>query len=223
MLGSDARRLGACFDYVPLGAHVAVAAIGGGSGAVGASSHAACERFRGTDPLVTGLTRRRLADQLKFPDAGGIPEARWMRAMTFERLVRDERFASQVATTTVGQLALDRPKSVVIANANGKLDRTAQLLAHAHARALSESAATVIHDLAVPFVGYEDVAATDVKPDFVVVAPKAPFPLLGLAVPCLSADDRASSALFLRGTAFPTTPSSSNAVEVPLTLYNNCL
>ena len=173
MLGSDARRLGACFDYVPLGAHVAVAAIGGGSGAVGASSHAACERFRGTDPLVTGLTRRRLADQLKFPDAGGIPEARWMRAMTFERLVRDERFASQVATTTVGQLALDRPKSVVIANANGKLDRTAQLLAHAHARALSESAATVIHDLAVPFVGYEDVAATDVKPDFVVVAPKA--------------------------------------------------
>ena len=105
---------------------MAVAAIGGGSGAVGASSHAACERFRGTDPLVTGLTRRGLADQLKFPDAGGIPEARWMRAMTFERLVRDERFASQVATTTVGQLGLDRPTSVVIANANGKLDRTAK-------------------------------------------------------------------------------------------------
>lgn len=92
--------------------------------------------------------------------------------MTFERLVRDERFASQVATTTVGQLRLDRPKSVVIANAKDSSDRTAQLLAEAHARALSERAATVIHNLSVPFVGYEDSSATEVKPDFVVVAPK---------------------------------------------------
>lgn len=148
---------------------MAVAAIGGGSGAVGASSHAACARFRGTDPLVTGVTRRGLADKLGFPDAGGIPEARWMRAMTFERLVRDERFASQVATTTVGRLGLDRPNAVVIASAKGNLDRTAALLADAHARALRDGSATIIHNLAVPFVGYENVAATDVKPDFVVV------------------------------------------------------
>jgi hypothetical protein len=37
---------------------------------------------------------------------------------------------------------------------------------------LGEGAATVIHNLAVPFVGYEKVAATDVKPDFVVVFAK---------------------------------------------------
>lgn len=152
---------------------MAVAAVGGGSGAVGASSHAACERFRGTDPLITGLTRRALAVEVKFPDTGGgIPEARWMRAMTFERLVRDKRFASQVATTTVGQLALDRPKEVVIADAKGKLDQTAKLLAQANDRAIAAGAATVIHNLAVPFAGFENVAATDVKPDFVVVAAK---------------------------------------------------
>lgn len=152
---------------------MAIAAVGGGSGAVGASSHAACERFRGTDPLITGLTRRALAAEVNFPDAGGgIPDARWMRAMTFEALVRDQRFASQVATTTVGQLALHRPREVVIADAKGKLARTAKLLGDAHARAVADRAATVIHDLAVPFVGFEDVAATDVKPDFVVVAPK---------------------------------------------------
>jgi hypothetical protein len=152
---------------------LAVTAAGGGSGAVGASTHAACARFRGTDPLVTGFTRRSLAERLKFPDvAGGIPEARWMRAMTFERLVRDERFASQVATTTVGRLALERPTEVVIANARGNVDRTATLLAEAHDRAVSDGAATVVHNLAVPFVGYEATRATDVKPDFAVVAPK---------------------------------------------------
>ena len=134
---------------------MAVAAVGGGSSAVGASSHAACARFRGTDPLVTGFTRRALATELKFPDvAGGIPEARWMRAMTFERLVRDERFASQVATTTVGRLALDRPTEVVIANGAGNVARTATLLIGAHNRAVSNGAATVIHNLAVPFAQY---------------------------------------------------------------------
>lgn len=155
------------------GDSMAVAQVGGGSGAIGASSHAACERFRGTDPLITGLTRRALAAEVKFPDTGGgIPEARWIRAMIFERLVRDSRFASQVATTTVGQLALDRPSEVVIADAKGNLDFTATLLADAHDRAIADHAATVIHDLAVPFVGFEHVAATDVKPDFVVVTSK---------------------------------------------------
>ncbi len=92
-----------------------------------------------------------------------------MRAMTFERLVRDERFASQVATTTVGWLKLDRPTEVVIADGKGSVARTATLLVDAHTRAIAESAATVIHNLAVPFVGFEDTGATDVKPDFVVV------------------------------------------------------
>jgi hypothetical protein len=103
---------------------------------------------------------------------GGIPDARWMRAMTFERLVRDERFASEVATTAVGRLDLDRPSAVVTVNARIKVDRTALLLADAHSRAVTDGAATMIYGLAVPFVGFEDERATDVKPDFAVVAPK---------------------------------------------------
>lgn len=151
----------------------ATKSLGGGSSAVAASTHAACARFRGTDPLVTGLTRRTLADKLGHPDtSAGIPEARWMRAMTFERLVRDKTFASQTATTTVGALGLDRPTEVVVVDARVNTDRTAQLLADAHDRALADGAATLIHQLAIPFVGYEDTRATDVKPDFAVVAPK---------------------------------------------------
>jgi hypothetical protein len=54
---------------------------GGGSSAVAASAHAGCERFRHTDPLVIGMSRRALAKQLKHPDtSAGIPEASWMRA-----------------------------------------------------------------------------------------------------------------------------------------------
>ena len=152
---------------------MALHSLGGGSSAVAASAHAACARFRGTDPLVTGVTRRRLAKDVGFADeSGAIPEARWMRAMTFERLVRDARFASEVATTTVGRLGLERPTEVVIVNARVNVDRTAQLLEKAHARAVAEGAATMIHDLAVPFAGFEDVQATDVRPDFAVVARK---------------------------------------------------
>jgi len=148
-------------------------ATGGGSSAVAASAHAACERFRATDPLVTGVTRRRLATEVGFADAsGGIPEARWMRAMTFERLVRDERFASEVATTTMGRLGLDRPTEVVIVNAHLNIETTASLLEAAHGRAIKQGAATMLHGLAVPFAGFEDVRATDVKPDFSVVARK---------------------------------------------------
>jgi len=152
---------------------VAAKIIGGGSSAVAASSHAACARFRGTDPLITGISRRGLAKAVGFNDEfGGIPDARWMRAMTFERLVRDARFASEVATTAVGRLDLDRPTQVVVVNARINVDRTAQLLADAHSRAVAEGAATMIYGLAVPFVGFEDERATDVKPDFAVVAPK---------------------------------------------------
>lgn len=147
--------------------------IGGGSSAVAASSHAACARFRGTDPLITGKTRRGLANELGHADDfGGIPEARWMRAMTFERLVRDARFASLVATTAVGRLGLARPTEVMTVNGKLNADTTAQLLAAAHERAMRRGAATMLYGIAVPFVGYEDTRATDVKPDFAVVAPK---------------------------------------------------
>ena len=149
--------------------------LGGGSSAVAASAHANCARFRSTDPLITGRTRRRLAKDLGFPDVGGtIPEARWMRAMTFERLVKDKQFASRVATTAVGAVRLDRPKEVVIADAHVNAEGTAALLRRAPTTEPSrDDAATLIYGLAVPFVGYEDTRATDVKPDFAVVAPDA--------------------------------------------------
>jgi len=149
-------------------------APGGGTSAVAASAHAACARFRGTDPLITGRPRRKLASDLGKPDVGaGIPEARWMRAMSFERLVRDERFASQIATRTVGDLGLDRPESVVIVNAKTDVQGTADALLAAHDRAVNHRAATLIHRAAVPFPGFEDASATPVLPDFVVVAPKS--------------------------------------------------
>src|SRR3954467_920808 len=111
-------------------------AIGGGSSAVAASSHAACARFRGTDPLITGRTRRGLAKDVGFQDDfGGIPEARWMRAMTFERLVRDTSFASELTTPAVGRLRLDRRTRVVIVNARLSSDKTSELLEEAHERA----------------------------------------------------------------------------------------
>jgi hypothetical protein len=96
-----------------------------------------------------------------------------MRALTFESLVRDELFAGEVATTTVGRLGLDRPRRVIVANAMVSVDVTAKLLDDAHRRAVGEGAATLLYDLAVPFAGFEDERATDVKPDFAVVAPKA--------------------------------------------------
>lgn len=152
-------------------------ALGGGTSAVAASSHAACARFRGTDPLITGRPRRRLALELGKPDAGaGIPEARWMRAMVFERLVQDDRFASQVATRTVGDLGLARPVAVIVRNARNDVTVTASELAAAHGRAVSRGAATLIHRAAVPFPGFEDTNATNVLPDFLVIAPKLAEP-----------------------------------------------
>lgn len=93
-----------------------------------------------------------------------------MRAMTFERLVRGTSFASEVATTTVGRLGLARPTEVHTVNAHVSADATANMLGAAHARA-ADGAVTLIHGLAIPFVGFEGDAATDVKPDFAVVAP----------------------------------------------------
>lgn len=92
--------------------------------------------------------------------------------MTFERLVRDVKFASEVATSAVGRIGLERPTQVVIADAGSRTDRTSIQLARAHDRAVAHGAATMIHALAVPFVGFEGSSATDVKPDFAVVAPK---------------------------------------------------
>ncbi|WP_338857677.1 hypothetical protein WDY80_11760 [Gordonia hongkongensis] len=150
---------------------MALQVVGGGSSAVASSSHAACARFRGTDPLITGLTRRHLATTVGFDDASGaIPQARWMRAMTFERLVRNEDFAGRIATRTVGALNLDRPKEVVTVDAHANPDTTAKVLVAAHERAVNEQSVTLVYQLAVPFVGFEEHDATDVKPDFAVVA-----------------------------------------------------
>lgn len=147
-------------------------ALGGGSSAVAASTHAACARFRGTDPLVVGRTRRRTAIDIGFADdSGGIPQARWTRAMIFEHLVRDPRFASEVATTTLGRLGLDRPAAVVTADAGVGIERTAALLEAAHERAVAGGEATLVHGLALPFPGFEAGGSTEVKPDFAVVAP----------------------------------------------------
>lgn len=156
---------------------MAVQAVGGGSSAVAASSHSACARFRGTDPLVTGMTRRNLAQAVGFADtSGAIPQARWMRAMTFERLVRDESFAGQIATRTVGSLGLARPGQVVTVDAHTNVHATSLALSAAHQRAVTEGSTTIVFQLAVPFSGFEDTRATDVKPDFAVVAPSVDDP-----------------------------------------------
>jgi hypothetical protein len=99
-----------------------------------------------------------------------------MRAMTFERLVRDQNFAGQVATRTVGALGLKRPKEVVTVDAHMNPDATAQAFADAHTRAVNDGAATLVFQLAVPFVGFEDTRATDVRPDFAVIAPSVDDP-----------------------------------------------
>ncbi len=86
---------------------------GGGTSAVAASAHAGCERFRLTDPLITGKSRRTLAAEVGHADvSAGIPEARWMRAMTFERLVHALQFVSELLAKAVGQLGLPRPSAV---------------------------------------------------------------------------------------------------------------
>jgi hypothetical protein len=146
---------------------------GGGSSAVAASAHAGCRRFRHTDPLVVGRTRRKLAEHIGFSDtSAGIPESRWMRAMTFEALVRHERFVSQLLTTVVGRLGLERPIAVRRADGKVSLAATSAALEQAHVKAVQANQATMITGLAVPFVGLEGEEATPVKPDFAVVAPR---------------------------------------------------
>lgn len=146
---------------------------GGGSSAVAASAHAGCERFRHTDPMIIGESRRKLAERLGHPDTtAGIPEGRWMRAMAFERLVRHERFVSELLTTAVGRLGLDRPVDVHRADGGVAPDLTALRLEAAHRRAVEGGSATMITGLAIPFVGLEATDATPVKPDFTIVVPR---------------------------------------------------
>ena len=148
---------------------------GGGSSAVAASAHAGCERFRYTDPLLTGMSRRALAEKAGFPDTtAGIPEARWMRAMTFERLVHSEQFVSELLTKAVGRLGLPRPVAVRRQNCRVGVEQTAQALAEAHRQAVDDGVATMLVGLAVPFLDLADrPGATPVKPDFAIVCPRA--------------------------------------------------
>ena len=71
--------------------------------------------------------------------------------------------------TTVGALGLARPTEVVVVNAEDNLVGTAELLADAHRRA-ARGETTLVHQMSVPSVGYENTRATDVRPDFAIVA-----------------------------------------------------
>ncbi|WP_220186837.1 hypothetical protein [Pseudonocardia pini] len=126
-----------------------------------------------TDPFITSKTRRATARHLGFPDdSAGIPEARWMRAMTFESLVHGERFVSELLTRTVGQLDLPRPDSVRRRDCHGKVGSTAAELAGAHQSA-STGQATMLTRLAVPYLHLEhQTDATAVQPDFAIVCPR---------------------------------------------------
>ena len=146
---------------------------GGGTSAVAASAHAGCQRFRMTDPFLTQKTRKTLATHVGHPDtSAGIPEARWMRAMTFESLVRSEKFVSELLTKTVGQLGLPRPKQVARATCGGSVTATAKALAAAHLKATFADTATMITALGVPFLHLEYEPSTAVQPDFAIVAPR---------------------------------------------------
>jgi len=124
--------------------------------------------------LITGKSRKALATQLGKPDiAAGIPEARWMRAMTFESMVHSERFVSELLSKAVGQLGLPRPIGVRRRSAKVSVATTARELAQAHLKAQHEGAATMLVQLAVPFLDLEShTDATPVKPDFAIVVPR---------------------------------------------------
>ncbi|QSB16848.1 hypothetical protein JQS43_11500 [Natronosporangium hydrolyticum] len=147
---------------------------GGGTSAVAASEHAGCERFRLTDPFLTGQSRKALAAQIGHPDtSAGIPVARWVRAMTFEALVGSEQFAAELLTRTIGRLGLPRPEAIRRRDCIGAIQATAEELAQAHRQATSAHEATLLTAPAVPYLDLADVAdATPVQPDFAIVAPR---------------------------------------------------
>lgn len=146
---------------------------GGGTSAVAASAHAGCRRFRLTDPFLTRKTRKTLAAYIGHPDvSAGIPEARWMRAVTFETLVHSEKFVSELLTKTIGQLGLPRPKAVRRAECRSSVANTAKALKVAHLKANFADEATMITGLGVPYLRLEGKSATAVLPDFAIVAPR---------------------------------------------------
>lgn len=125
-------------------------AIGGGSGAVVTSAHAGCERFRGTDPLITGQTRRNLAKALGAKDTvGSISEARWTRAKTFETLVHDPEFAGRIVSTALGGAGLPKPENVQVFKAGEDSAVTLDFLEKA-IKAAKKGTATLIQAPAVP-------------------------------------------------------------------------
>ena len=138
---------------------MAAKAIGGGSSAVAASSHAACARFRGTDPLITGRTRRALAKDVGFHDEfGGIPEARWMRAMTFERLVRDKAVRQRGGhhrRRPARPRAPDEGRRSSNARVNVEPDRAAARRTPTTGRS-TKARPRCSTALAIPFAGFED-------------------------------------------------------------------
>jgi hypothetical protein len=144
-------------------------AIGGGSGAVVTSSHAGCERFRGTDPLITGQTRRNLAKTLGAKDTvGSISEARWTRAKTFETLVHDPEFAGRIVASAVGGAGLPKPDQVQVLKAAEDASKTLEFI-KAAIKAAKTGVATLIQAAAVPPPGFSTDESSLVLPDFVVV------------------------------------------------------
>lgn len=153
---------------------------GGGSSAPSASAHSGCERFRGSDPLVTGTSRRDLASKLGFSDdQGTIPDARWVRALTFEKVLQQQPLTTRFVTTALGAAGFDRPSAVKPGNpvkrsgtaADGAA-RTAEALQDAHDRAVNDGVATLVHTLTVPFPNVPG-DSYPVRPDFAIVAPSA--------------------------------------------------
>lgn len=120
------------------------------------------------------MTRRSLATKLGHPDSGGkIPEARWVRAMAFERAVNAEAFVSELLTRAVGLLKLERPRGVRVRSGGDSADTTAKELASAHLKAKFADEATMLTRLAVPFLSLEsEDHATTIKPDFAIVCPR---------------------------------------------------
>lgn len=147
---------------------------GGGSGAVASSAHSGCARFRHTDPLLTGFSRRLLAQKVGFPDTGGkIPDARWVRAMAFERMVRADSFVSQLLTRAVGLIGLDRPEQIRRYDGADSVATTLKVLSQAHLKAKFADEAAMITTLRMPFLFLEDQPeATSIRPDFAIVCPR---------------------------------------------------
>ena len=100
---------------------------GWGASAVAAPAHTGRERSRLTDLLITGKGRRTVATEVGHAYVwAGIPEARWMRAMTFEQLVDAPQFVSELPTKSFGQLGLPRPSAVQRRRCGVSADTTAR-------------------------------------------------------------------------------------------------